>query len=268
MTIRKHHSRLPLASLLSLTLVWSAGARAQSSVPPAIIESRLNLTQVLDTMTEKNAERAVALQKYQNRRFYSLDYVGFPASLHAQMVVDMIYDAPASKQFKIISQSGPQWIIDRILKRLLEAEKESVSDEYRRRVVIDSSNYDFSGFEHQDTPDNCSYVVTVEPKIPSKLLFRGRIWVDSNDFAVCRIEAEPAKNPSFWIKKTEIHHTYMKIGDFWLPSENKSVSAIRGGGRAVLTIKYQDYEILAARGLKAIDAGSSSSLLALPNHSN
>ena len=85
---------------------------------------------------------------------------------------------------------------------------------------------------------------------------------------MCRIEAEPAKNPSFWIKKTDIHHSYNKVGDFWLPSENQSVSAVRGGGRAVLTIKYLNYEILAARGLKGSDAGSSSSSLALPNHSD
>jgi hypothetical protein len=206
------------------------------------------------------------LQKYQNRRYYSLDYTGFPASFHAEMVVDMMYDAPGTKQFKIVSQSGPTWIIDRILKRLLEAELESMSDENRARVAITPANYDFSGLEHQNATDNCSYVVALEPKIPSKLLFRGRIWVDNKDFAVCRIEAEPSKNPSFWIRKTDIHHSYLKIGDFWLPSENKSVSVIRGGGRAVLTIKYQNYEILAARGLKGNDPSSSTSLLTLPNH--
>jgi len=264
----KHCFRLPIASLLLLILVCPARGHAQSSIPPAIIESRLNLSQVVDKLVEKNAERADALQKYQGRRFYSLDYTGFPTSLHAEMVVDMIYDAPATKQFKIISQSGPQWIIDKILKRLLDAELESVSEENRARVALNSSNYDFSGLERQDAPDNCSYVVAVQPKIPSKLLYRGRIWVDSKDFAVCRIEAEPSKNPSFWIKKTEIHHSYLKIGDFWLPSENDSVSMVRGGGRAVLTIKYQNYEILAARGLKGNEVGPSSSSLALPTHSN
>jgi hypothetical protein len=92
--------------------------------------------------------------------------------------------------------------------------------------------------------------------------------VDSRDFSVCRIEAEPSKNPSFWIKKTDIHHSYMKIGDFWLPAENESVSQIRGGGRAVLTIKYQNYEILAARSLKGGDPAPSTSSLALSEHTN
>jgi hypothetical protein len=264
----KHDLRLPIAPLLLLFLVWPASAHAQSSIPQDAVEPRMNLSQVLDKLVEKNAERADALQKYQGRRFYSLEYTGFPTSLHAEMIVDMTYDAPATKQFKIVSQSGPQWLIDRVLKRLLDAELESMTEENRARVALNSSNYDFSGLEHQDAPDDCSYVIAVEPKIPSKLLYRGRIWVDSKDFAVCRIEAEPSKNPSFWIKKTEIHHSYLKIGDFWLPSKNESVSAVRGGGRAVLTIKYQNYEILAARGLKGSDAGPTASSLALPIHSN
>ena len=268
MFIGKYYSRLPIASLLLLILVWPAMAHAQSTIPQEVIGPGLNLSQVMDKLVEKNAERADALQKYQSRRFYSLDYTGFPTSLHAEMVVDMIYDAPATKQFKIVSQSGSQWVIDRILKRLLEAELESMSEENRARVALNPSNYDFSGLEHLDAPDNCSYVVAVQPKIPNKLLYRGRIWVDSKDFAVCRIEAEPSKNPSFWIKKTVIHHSYLKIGDFWLPSKNESVSAVRGGGRAVLTIQYQNYEILAARGLKGSDAGPSSSSLALPIHPN
>ena len=268
MTKGKHNYRLTAVPLLLLLLMWPAIARAQSSIPQGIIEARLNLSQVLDKLVEKNAERADALQSYQSRRFYTLDYTGFPTSLHAAMVVDMTYDAPATKHFKIISESGPQWMIERILKRLLDAEQEALSEENRSRVALNSSNYDFSGFQRQDSPGSCSYVVAVQPKIPSKLLYRGRIWVDSKDFAVCRIEAEPSKNPSFWIKKTAIHHSYLKIGDFWLPSENESVSVIRGGGRAVLTIKYQNYEILAARSLKGIDAGSSSSSLTLPLHAD
>jgi hypothetical protein len=268
MTKGKHYFRLPAVPLLLLLLLLPARARAQSSIPQEIIEARLNLSQVLDKLVEKNAERADALQSYQGRRTYRLDYTGFPASLHAEMVVDMFYDAPATKHFKIISQSGPQWVIDRILKRLLEAEQEALSEENRKRVALNSSNYNFSGLERQDAQDGCSYVVAVQPKIPNKFLYRGRVWVDSKDFAVCRIEVEPAKNPSFWIKKTAIHHSYLKVGDFWLPSENESVSAIRGGGRAVLNIKYQNYEILAAHSLKEIEAGSSSSSLALPFHAD
>ena len=268
MSIEKRFFRLLVALIISLALLESPVARVQSSMAQPTMEARLKLSEVVDKLVTKNLQRADALQKYQGRRTYTLTYSGFPTSLHAEMVVDMTFDAPFTKQFKIVSQSGPQWLIDRVLKRLLQTEQEASTEENRARVALNSDNYDFSDLARQDTPDNCSYVVAVEPKIPSKLLYRGHIWVNGKDFAVCRIEAEPAKNPSFWIKKTDIHHSYVKIGDFWLPSENQSVSEIRGGGRAILTIKYQNYEILVAHALRGSDPGPTSSSIASTDRAN
>jgi hypothetical protein len=54
----------------------------------------------------------------------------------------------------------------------------------------------------------------------SKFLYRGKIWVDAKDLALTQIEGEPAKNLSFWIKKTDIAHKYTKVEDFRLPAEN------------------------------------------------
>jgi hypothetical protein len=86
-------------------------------------------------------------------------------------------------------------------------------------------------------------VMKVEPLRESKFLYRGTIWIDSQDFAVTRIEAEPAKNPSVWTKRSQIHHQYEKIGEFYLPALNQTVTDTRFGGKAVLTIHYQDYKL-------------------------
>jgi hypothetical protein len=235
-------------------LMWTATGLAQTVILQTSVAARPTLEQVVDNLVAKNAERAAALQRYQSRRFYRLDYSGFPTSLKAEMVVDMVYEAPATKSFKIVSQSGPKWMIERIFKGLMQAEQEALNSKNRERVALDRRNYEFTGMEFQDTGDGCSYVLTVQPKIPNKLLYRGRVWVNGKDFAVCRIEAEPSKNPSMWIKSTAIHHTYQKIGDFWFPSENDSTSTTRVGGHAVLSIKYRNYEILAARPLEEIDS--------------
>jgi hypothetical protein len=235
-------------------LMWTAPGLAQTVILQTGIRARPTLEQVVDNLVAKNAERTAALQRYQSRRFYRLDYTGFPTSLKAEMVVDMVYEAPATKNFKIVSQSGPKWMIERIFKGLMQAEQEALNSKNRERVVLDRGNYEFTGMEFQDTGDGCSYVLTVQPKIPNKLLYRGRVWVNSKDFAVCRIEAEPSKNPSMWIKNTAIHHIYKKLGDFWFPLENESTSTMRVGGHAVLSIKYRNYEILAARPLEEIDS--------------
>ena len=99
------------------------------------------------------------------------------------------------------------------------------------------------------------------PKTKNKYLYRGKIWVDAKDFAVVRIEGEPARNPSFWIKKTEVRHSYVKVNDFWLPAENHTESVIRLGGKAILSIEYKDYKITSAAPLRGSENAREKSLL-------
>ena len=61
----------------------------------------------MDNLIAKNAERTAALQRYQSRRFYRLEYTGFPTSLKAEMVVDMLYEAPATKNLRSFRRAVP-----------------------------------------------------------------------------------------------------------------------------------------------------------------
>lgn len=237
---------IPVCLLCLLLSVINGGAQDSSSAPA---QDRLTLPQVVEKLTEMTAERTQALERYRGRRTYDLDYVGFPGNMHAEVTADMSFTAPATMQFTMVSQTGPKWMINMVIKKIMETEQESIEAKNHESTQITTQNYNFTMLDSHDTVDSCSYVLGVEPKVVNKFLFRGRIWVDDKDFAVCRIEAEPAKNPSFWIKKTEIHHSFLKMGDFWLPAENTSVSHVRFDGHATLTIKYGDYEIQSAHEL-------------------
>src|ERR1700674_3705666 len=163
------------------------------------------------------------------------------------MTVDATCDSPSTKSFKIISQSGSKVIIDRVFKRLLDSEKEASEPEMRARTLLNRDNYDIALIAFESSDKGSQYVLAVNPKTKSKYLYRGKVWVDGTDFAVTRIDAEPAQNPSFWTKKSEIHHEYVKVQDFWLPRRNESISYIRLGGRATLTIEYDNYRVIDSR---------------------
>jgi len=162
------------------------------------------------------------------------------------MIVDVKYRTPGTKEFSIRSETGSQLIVERVFKRMLQSEKEAVSEENQSHIALNQDNYSFTLAGYESTPAGSSYILSVEPRTSNKLLYRGRIWVDAEDFAVTRIEGAPAKNPSFWTKETKIVQVYTKVGDFWLPASNRSTSAIRLGGQANFTIDYQNYEITAA----------------------
>jgi hypothetical protein len=208
---------------------------------------------IVRRLEERNRERTAALREFEGTRIYRMHYQGFFGSRDAEMVVG-VKSSPDQKQFAIESQSGSKFIIDHVFKKLLEGEKEATAEENRQRAALSASNYVFTLASSDAPSEHPAYVFDVVPKTDGKYLYRGKIWVDAKDFAVIRIEAEPAKNPSVWIKKTVINHTYEKVDEFWLPAENRTDSSIRFGGHALLLIEYKDYRITQT---KSLDPGSS-----------
>jgi hypothetical protein len=245
-----------IQAILILSCVFCAGpallkaptaAAQQAEVGSAEVQKPpLTVNEVVSRLEERNREREVALRKFQGTRAYSVEYTGFFGAHSAEMIVDVNYAAPGDKEFTIVSQSGSKFVVDHVLKGLLQGEKEAASAENRQHSALTASNYDFSLAGYETSQETPQYVLNVTPKRDNKFLYRGKIWVDAKDFAVTQIQAEPAKSPSFWVKKSEVNHRYEKVDEFWLPAENKTESWIRLGGHAVLSIEYKDYKITEA----------------------
>jgi hypothetical protein len=229
----------------AVLLLAALAARADSNAPAP--STSLTADQVVDNLVRKNNERAQALLHSQSTRVYRLVYKGFPSDREAEMTVVATYDRPSSKQFKVVSQSGSKLIQDRVFKRLLESEKEAMQPAMSASTQLNRDNYNFQLLTYEPSKTGGQYILQVNPKAKTKYVYHGKIWVDATDFAVTHIEAEPAVNPSFWTKKNEIRHDYQKVQAFWLPVRNESVSYIRLGGQATLTIEYKDYQVTDAR---------------------
>jgi hypothetical protein len=233
-------ARLSMLLLTAVTLVYApvAWPQAETALPA------LSAEQVVQQLMEKNQERAQGLQHYVGKRSYRLEYRGFPASADATMEVEVNFDAPATKRFTIVSATGSKLIQNRVFHRLLESEQQAGNSDNRKHTELGPDNYTFS----LAGSEGANYVLNVEPKMESRFLYRGKIWVDAHDFAVTRIEAQPARNPSFWTTKSLIHHTYQKVDNgFYLPKENKTVTSVRLGGVATLTIEYESYQVTASQ---------------------
>jgi len=227
-----------LAILLLVLPAMAQGEAAGPSAPPLS-----SADQVVAQLVQHNQLRAALLKHYENCRYYSVDYVGFPSGKSAEMVVNMAYDAPAQKQFRVVKEQGSRLLLDHVLNELIQNEKEALEKQNLGRTDLSPGNYDFQLIGTDTIAGRPQYVLDVTPRFKSKFLYRGKIWVDASDFAVSRVSAQPAKNISFWISHTEIEHEYKKIGEFWLPAHNTSVTHVRFGGTATLKIDYRDYRI-------------------------
>jgi hypothetical protein len=236
------HRQARSITILLLTCSALSLSGSAQEVPAPCPEMRGE--QVVQHLVLRNTQRAAALGAYRSTRHYTVDYRGFAGARSAAMVVDMEYQPPGTKVFVVRSQSGSKLLIDRVFKKLLESETEALQADNQKRTALNPENYGFVLLGCESGTQGPMYVLAVEPRTKSKFLYRGTIWVDAADFAVVRISAEPAKNPSFWIRKTRIEQVYSKIAAFWLPASNHSQSAVRLGGRAEFSIQYQDYRMI------------------------
>jgi len=235
---------------IALALILCPVALPQQSSAPAMA----NVTDIVRQLVSHNQQREHDLGAYTSRRHYHVAYLGFPHATEADMVVDVTCSGPISESFELVSQSGSHLLLDHVLSKLLKTEQDASRD--RTGSALTPANYTFTLLRTEMDGERPTYVLTVEPKQRRSLLYRGTIWVDAQDYAVVRIEAEPAKNPSFWIRDTQIDHVYEKTGDFWLPQSNRSETKVRLGGKAILTIDYSDYRFVRPEALQTAAVGS------------
>ena len=242
--------------VLVLTLLTAPSFADTDLRSPPVLSTEV----IVQRLMAANAQRSQALRGYRGTRAYHLIYHGLFGNHEAGMQVEAVYTAPDRKDFKVVSQSGSKLLVNRVLLRLLSSEQDAQKEPNRKELEISPRNYDFAlaGTEH--TPSGDFYVLQLSPKGKSKYLYRGKLWVDARDFAAARMQGEPARNPSLWISHTEIEFLWAKIGGFWLPVRNESVTQVRMGGKAVLTIEYTDYQVTGVNRANPRGPGGSSTL--------
>ena len=233
---------MPLKHSLGLILaVFLVCAPAEVWTESAAGAAPANLTsiEVVDQIQTHNQARTDELKQYKSLRHYQVEYRGYATTLEAKMDVEVSYNAATGKSFRIVSQSGSSFLCDKVLKRAVDSEKEAAQD--KGSTALTTGNYKFAMLGTEKVEGRSAYVLNVEPLTESKFLYKGKIWVDAADFAVVKMETEPAKNPSFWISRTLIHYTSAYCA--WLLASKgiRSETKVRIGGTAVLTIDYGSY---------------------------
>lgn len=226
--------RVALAALVLASSLWAQNAGSPEN-------TQLSLEDVLARMATQDEARVAALKHYWSARRYTLQNHRFGTS--AQLDVEMHYRHPGTKALLVVSEKGSRIIRDRVLKRMIKAELEAARPEIQASTQITPRNYTFQLLATEMRGTRRCYVLEAVPKVPNKFLFRGRIWVDSEDFAIVRIQGVPALNPSFWIRKTSFVHEYQKFGSFWLPVANRSTTDAFLFGRTEVGIEYSLYRI-------------------------
>jgi hypothetical protein len=198
---------------------------------------------VVAKMMDFDAQRQSQMTGYTAFRHYS----AVNKKRHADMLVQVTCRADGAKQFDVLAEEGSGSIRKHVFYKLLNEETDASRRGTRSGIRITPANYDFQIVGQENLETGPAYVLQVSPKTENKYLIRGKIWVDASDYSIVRIEGQPARNPSFWVRSVHFVHTYQRVGQFWFASSTHTTSEIRIFGESELTIENSGYTLIAPK---------------------
>jgi hypothetical protein len=142
----------------------------------------------------------------------------------SRVIADVTFQPPDSKNYRIQGTEGSA-IGEEIVRLVLEREAAVAKD--RGASDISEGNYSFQFLREEVTGGQRCYVLQLLPKRKDKNLLRGTIWVDADTYLVRRIEGEPQKSPSWWLRDLHIVFVYAQVGGMWLPTSSEFTAKVR-----------------------------------------
>ncbi|WP_263381781.1 LolA-like protein [Granulicella arctica] len=216
-----------------------------------LVGEELSANAIVVQMMERNRLRQAMLQHYASDRSYHLEYNGTTGEHHAEMKVHVEYTAPGRKLLTVVGESGSKVLCAQVLRKLVEGEQETADKQNWQRAMFSPETYNFQLLGRETLDGMSTWVLQVEPKVASRVDYRGKLWVSTDDFAMVRLQAEPAKSPSWLLSHASFDSWYMRRGEVWLPEKNVSTTHVRIGGEAKVTIDYGLYQVLATSPVSA-----------------
>ena len=223
--------------IIAILLCASVPLVAQS---PAV--TQLSADEVMARVFARDSMRESMGGGYSGKREYVLENQRF--NKRAEMQVSVLCDVHGTKHFDVLAEDGWKSANKHVLRKMLESESETSLPSTRPKTRLVPANYEFRLIGSEYLQGRPAYVIDAIPQRTDKYLFRGRIWVDAEDFAVARVEGIPAKTPSFWTRSVHFVQQYHKSGAFWFPESTTSVTDARIFGTTDVSIRYFDYSPL------------------------
>jgi len=150
------------------------------------------------------------------------------------------YSPAAGFRYTITSEGGSGNIRDKVLKAILEGERDAVARGEMARSALAPCNYEF---QVHGVDENGLAKVLLSPKRKEHVLISGAMFLRPVDGELVRVQGRLAKSPSFWIKTVDIVRSYERIEGAVMPVALETTAQVRMFGAATLRMTYDYTEI-------------------------
>jgi hypothetical protein len=227
----------------AMLLVGVACVTAAQTPPARLVstnatQSKASTETVVSRMTEVQYKNRHAIRPYIVTREYKL-FDDKSSKADSQVLAEVSFVPPGSKQYEIKQTQG-SGRGEKVVRKVLAHEREMAGD--WEESALTERNYTFQLVSEEQLGGRDCYVLTIEPRRESKDLIRGKVWIDSETYNPLRMVGEPAKNPSWWVKRVELSLTFSNVDGMWLQTGATANADVRIFGKHVLTSKDLRYE--------------------------
>ena len=223
---------LPIALALSATIVAASHASGQSRTESPTAEA------IAIAMEKARTTNRDQLRPYVVTRVYTL-FGRDEAEKKSEVTADITFAPPNVKQYTIVHSSGSSLGL-KIVRRMLDGETQIVKD--FGATDLSSANYELRLVREEVVAGRRCFLVELLPRRNEKRLLRGMVWIDADTYLLRRVDAEPAKSPSWWLQDVRLAFFYGDVKGMWLQTSSELTTNVRvfGPHRMVSRdIRYQ-----------------------------
>jgi len=143
-------------------------------------------------------------------------------------------------RYTITSEGGSERVRNRVLRAVLDGERELVAKGEMARSALLPCNYEFQA---TGVDENGLAKVLLSPKRKERVLIDGALFLRPVDGEPVRVQGRLAKSPSWWIKSVDVTRIYDRIDGVVMPVALESKAQVRILGEATLKVTFNYSEI-------------------------
>lgn len=150
------------------------------------------------------------------------------------------YSSDHGFRYQITSEGGSDQIRTRVLKAVLDGEREMIAIGEAARSALAPANYTFqpNGIDADGLAN-----ILLSPRRKERALLSGVMFLRPAEGELVRLQGRLAKNPSFWVRNVDIVRKYSRIQNVVVPVALESTAHVRFLGAASFRMTYDYQEI-------------------------
>ncbi|HEV3216466.1 MAG TPA: hypothetical protein VGZ27_12125 [Vicinamibacterales bacterium] len=146
------------------------------------------------------------------------------------------YNPATGFRYRIMGQGGSNRIRNRVLKSVLEAERENSTQSEWRKGAINRDNYDFN---FDSRTDDGMIKLQLSPRRRDTRLVDGAAFVSSRSGTLIRLQGRLSKSPSFWVRWVDVTRHYSLVEGTMMPVAMESTADVRFAGVSTFSMRYE-----------------------------